>query len=70
VDTEPTKVEGYTASQLAKLTGKTRHAIEAWLSLHRVKPLSEAIYPPDTLDRIREARRGRPKKPKEPENPK
>lgn len=67
VDTKPTKAEGYTASQLAKLTGKTRHAIEAWLSLHRVRPLSEAIYPLDTLDKIREAKRGRPKKAKDPE---
>jgi hypothetical protein len=66
VDTEPTKIEGYTTSQLAKLTRKTRHAIESWLSLHKIKPLSEAVYPLDTLDRIREASRGRPKKPKPP----
>jgi hypothetical protein len=64
VDTEPTKIEGYTASQLAALTGKTRHAIESWLSLHKIKPLSEALYASDTLDKIREARRGRPPKPK------
>jgi hypothetical protein len=63
MDSNPTKIEGYTASQLAALTGKTRHAVESWLSNHKVKPLSEAIYPPDTLDRIREARRGRPPKP-------
>jgi hypothetical protein len=62
VDAKPTKTEGYTASQLAELTGKTRHAIESWLSLHKIKPLSEAIYPPDTLDKIREAKRGRPSK--------
>jgi hypothetical protein len=64
VDTEPTKIEGYTASQLAELTRKTRHAIESWLSLHKIKPLSEAVYPLDTLDKIQEAKRGRPSKPK------
>jgi hypothetical protein len=62
MDAEPTKIEGYTATQLATLTGKTRHAVESWLSTHSVKPLSEALYPTDTLDRIREARRGRPPK--------
>jgi hypothetical protein len=62
VDTKLTKTEGYTASQLADLTGKTRHAIESWLSLHKIKPLSEALYPPDTLDKLREAKRGRPPK--------
>jgi hypothetical protein len=62
VDTKPSKIEGYTASQLAELTGKTRHAVESWLSLHKIKPLSEALYPADTIDKIRAARRGRPRK--------
>jgi hypothetical protein len=70
VDTRPTKTEGYTASQLAELTGKTRHAIESWLSLHKIKPLSEAMYPPDTLNKIREAKRGRPAKKPEAPDPK
>jgi hypothetical protein len=57
--------KGYTVSELAKLTNKTRHAVESWLSTHGIKPLSyEAIYPSDTLDKIREARRGRPPKAK------
>jgi hypothetical protein len=60
MNVEPTKIEGYSASQLAELTGKTRHAIEQWLSSHGIKPLSEALYPLDTLDKIREAPRGRP----------
>jgi hypothetical protein len=59
---------GYTVSELAELTGKTRHAVESWLSDHKIKPLSyEAIYPPDTLDKIREVKRGRPRKAAAPE---
>jgi hypothetical protein len=50
MEAKPSKIEGYTASQLAALAGKTRHAIEQWLSSHDIKPLSEALYPPDTLD--------------------
>jgi hypothetical protein len=66
---KPTKTEGYSASQLAELTGKTRHAIEQWLSSHGIKPLSEALYPLNTLDKIQEATRGRPaKKPKDQES--
>jgi hypothetical protein len=65
VNTKIAKIEGYTASQLAELTGKNRHAIESWLSNHKIKPLSyEALYPLDTLKKIREAKRGRPPKPK------
>jgi hypothetical protein len=65
---KPTKIEGYSASQLAELTSKTRHAIEQWLSSHGIKPLSEALYPPDTLEKIRKSSRGRPPKAK-PEAP-
>jgi hypothetical protein len=66
--------EGYTVSELAEKTGKTRHAVESWLSDHGIKPLSyEAIYPPDTLNMLLAARRGRPKKPRDagppPESP-
>jgi hypothetical protein len=57
------KHEGYTVTELAEKTGKTRHAVESWLSLHKIKPLSyEAIYPSEILDRLKEARRGRPAK--------
>ena len=59
--------EGYTASELAEKTKRTRHAVESWLSLHKIKPLSyEAIYPLDTLDKLKAAKRGRPKKPIKP----
>jgi len=55
--------KGYTVSELAQKTKKNRHAVEAWLSLHKIKPLSyEAIYPPETLDLLINAKRGRPRK--------
>jgi hypothetical protein len=68
MDKNPSRADGYTASQLAELTGKTRHAIEQWLSSHGIKPLSyEAIYPADTLEQLLASKRGRPaKKPKDP----
>lgn len=60
--------KGYTVSELAELTKKNRHAVESWLSTHGIKPLSyEAIYPADTLDKIKAAKRGRPPKAKQPE---
>jgi len=62
---ENQNVEGYTATQLAELTNKNRHAVESWLSYHKIKPLSyEALYPVETLERLKTAKVGRPKKPK------
>jgi hypothetical protein len=63
---EHTTIEGYTASQLAKLSKKTRHAVEAWLSYNDIKPvINELLYPPETLDALLKAKVGRPaKKPK------
>ena len=59
------KIDGYTVSQLAQKTHKTRHAVESWLSKHKIKPLSyEAIYPLDTLEQLQNAKRGSPAKPK------
>jgi hypothetical protein len=65
----PPEVVVIATAQLAELTGKTRHAIESWLSLHKIRPLSEALYPPYALVKIQEASRGRPKKPNEPAEP-
>jgi hypothetical protein len=60
--------KGYTASELAELTKKTRHAVESWLSTHGIKPLSyEAIYPAETLEQLLASKRGRPAKPKNAE---
>ena len=58
-------ITGYTVSDLMEKTGKSRSAVESWLSIHKIKPvIGELLYPPETLDKIREAKRGRPKKPK------
>jgi len=55
--------DGYTVSELMQKTRKTRSAIESLLSLHKIKPLSyEAIYPPQALDMLLNAKRGRPAK--------
>ncbi|MCL2138808.1 MAG: hypothetical protein FWH41_04680 [Treponema sp.] len=54
---------GYTISDLMEKTGKSRNAIESWICIHKIKPLTnEVIYPPDTLDKLLRARRGRPPK--------
>jgi len=56
--------KGYTVSELAEKSNKTRHAVEQWLSSHGIKPLSyEAIYPAEVLEPLKQAKRGRPKKP-------
>ena len=56
-------ITGYTVTELMKKTGKTRGAIENWISRHKIKPLSyEARYPVDVLDKLLNAKRGRPPK--------
>jgi hypothetical protein len=60
-------IEGITISVMAKELGIPRHTVEQRLIKAGIKPLTyEALYPPDTLDKIKEARRGRPKKPGKP----
>jgi len=42
-------------------------AVESWLSLHKIKPLSyEARYPTETLYMLLQTKRGRPAKKIEP----
>jgi hypothetical protein len=58
-------LEGITISEMAKELGLPRHTVETRLIRAGIKPLTyEALYSPDTLDKIREAKRGRPKNPK------
>jgi hypothetical protein len=58
-------VEGYTTSELAELTQRNRHAVEAWLSYNKIKPvINEVLYPPETLELLKNAKVGRPRKPK------
>jgi len=60
-------IKGITITEMAKELNLKRHAIEVRLSRAGIKPLTlEAVYPPDTLDKIREAPRGRPKKTVDP----
>ena len=62
--------DGYTVSELAEKSKKTRHAVEQWLSQHKIKPISyEARYPIETLDKLKEAKVGRPPKKPAPEPP-
>jgi transcriptional regulator with XRE-family HTH domain len=62
------EAKGYTLKELAKALGISEHSVHMRISRAGIKPITrEAIYPPDTLDRIREAPMGRP--PKKPEEP-
>jgi hypothetical protein len=48
-------------------TGLTESTIRNRLSRLNITPLSyEALYPSDTLEKIKAVKRGRPKKPKNP----
>ena len=54
---------GYTVSDLMKETGKSRTAIESWISRHKIKPISyEARYPEEILEQIKSSKRGGSKK--------
>jgi hypothetical protein len=55
--------EGITVSELMVATSLSESTIRNRLSRLGIKPLSyEAIYPPDTLDKIKAVKRGRPPK--------
>jgi hypothetical protein len=60
--------EGVTISEMVEATGLRKNTIEVRIHRLGIKPLSyEAIYPPDTLERIKEVKRGRPPKPPKPD---
>ncbi|MDR0759580.1 MAG: hypothetical protein LBF74_05650 [Treponema sp.] len=62
------EAKGYTLKELAKELGISEHTAHMRVNRAGIEPLFRgAIYPPDTLDRIREAPMGRP--PKKPEKP-
>ena len=53
----------YTVSELMKESGKSRNAVESWLSYNEIKPIiPEMLYPPDTLEKLLNAKVGRPAK--------
>jgi transcriptional regulator with XRE-family HTH domain len=59
------EAKGYTLKELAKELGISEHTAHMRVSRAGIEPLFRgAIYPPDTLDRIREAPMGRPPKKK------
>ena len=52
-----------TLTEMAKSLGVPQRTVERRIQRAGIKPLSrEAIYPPDTLDKIKDAKPGRPKK--------
>ncbi|MDR1249027.1 MAG: hypothetical protein LBK63_06965 [Treponema sp.] len=58
-------MEGLTISEMALELGIKPHSVTVRLNRAGIKPMTnEALYPPDTLNLIREAKRGRPPKPK------
>jgi predicted ArsR family transcriptional regulator len=59
---------GVTLTEIAEALGIQKKAVEKRLQTAGIKPLTrEAIYPPETIDRIRNIHMGRPKK--APKNP-
>ena len=61
-------ITGYTVSELMEKTGKSRSAIESFISRHGIEAVShEAIYPLDTLEKLLKAKVGRPARKPAPE---
>ena len=58
-------MEGLTLSEMAKKLGLPHRTIERRVQRAGIKPLThEALYPLDTLDKIKAVKMGRPPKPK------
>jgi hypothetical protein len=58
-------MEGLTISEMAKILGIKPHSVTVRLNRAGIKPVTqEALYSPDALEKIRDAKRGRPPKPK------
>ena len=56
-------IEGETISNMAKKLKVSRHTIEMRLSRAGIKPIiSEFLYPINTIEKIKDAKKGRPKK--------
>jgi hypothetical protein len=57
------KAEGYTLKELAQALSIPEHTAHMRITRKGIEPIFRgAIYPPDTLDKIREAPMGRPRK--------
>jgi hypothetical protein len=58
-------VEGITISDMAKILGIPKHTVETRISRAGIEPVFYgSLYSPDTLEKIRDAKRGRPPKAK------
>jgi hypothetical protein len=58
-------ITGITISEMSKVLGLKRHAVEQRLISAGIKPITyEAVYDPAVLEAIKDAKRGRPAKPK------
>ena len=56
-------IEGWTLEELAKAIGMSRDSTRMRIKYRKITPLyTGSIYPPDTLDKIKEAKVGRPPK--------
>jgi hypothetical protein len=56
-------IEGITISEMAQTLGIPKHTVETRLSRAGIEPVFYgSLYPPDTLDKIKDAKRGRPPK--------
>jgi hypothetical protein len=58
-------MEGLTLTEMAEKLGLPQRTIERRVQRAGIRPLTrEALYPPDTLEKIIDKKRGRPSKPK------
>jgi hypothetical protein len=56
-------MNGVTLTEIARALGIQKKAVEKRLQTAGIKPLTrEALYPSDTIERIRDIRMGRPRK--------
>lgn len=64
-------MEGMTLTEMAKKLGIPQRTVERRIQRAGIRPISrEAIYPADTLEKIKDIKMGRPKKPVSAEAPK
>jgi hypothetical protein len=57
--------DGYTLQELSDILEIPKNTVSQRIHVKKIKPIARlAIYPPDTLDKIRDAPMGRPPKPK------
>jgi FixJ family two-component response regulator len=57
------EIRGLTIKEIAAILNIPESTVKVRIFRAQIKPITrEAIYPPDTLDRIREAPMGRPRK--------